>query len=131
MDAAPTSTCAFPGCDRPTAPPPRSGGRSRYCTDPAHSSLKAFRVRQRARASASAPPQTAEKSISAAAGGLRETLSRLQEQWSELVSLAEATRQHGAQAGDPGALEAETTAVRAAAAQQVAAAEARAAEAEQ
>jgi chromosome segregation ATPase len=39
--------CAFPGCARPCAPPPPTGGRSRYCDDPAHTPAAAYRARQR------------------------------------------------------------------------------------
>jgi colicin import membrane protein len=39
--------CAFPGCTRPTAPPPVTGGRSRYCDDPGHNPTTAYRARRR------------------------------------------------------------------------------------
>jgi hypothetical protein len=39
--------CAYPGCTRPTAPPPPTGGRSRYCDDPEHHPVSAYRLRRR------------------------------------------------------------------------------------
>jgi hypothetical protein len=39
--------CAFPGCAQPVAPPPLTGGRSRYCVDPGHNPTTAYRARHR------------------------------------------------------------------------------------
>src|SRR4051794_165635 len=46
--------CAFPECDQPPAPPPRTGGRSRYCDDPDHNPTTAYRARRRRSATAPA-----------------------------------------------------------------------------
>jgi hypothetical protein len=46
--------CAFPDCDRETAPPPPTGGRSRYCIDSEHNPTTAYRARRRKRAPAPA-----------------------------------------------------------------------------
>jgi hypothetical protein len=40
-------TCNYPGCTRPVAPPPPTGGRSSYCDDPAHTAATAFQARRR------------------------------------------------------------------------------------
>jgi SWI/SNF-related matrix-associated actin-dependent regulator 1 of chromatin subfamily A len=51
-----SGTCAFPDCDRPIAPPPATGGRSRYCDDPAHNPATAYRARRRRSAQPAAAP---------------------------------------------------------------------------
>jgi chromosome segregation ATPase len=52
--------CAFPDCERETAPPPPTGGRSRYCIDPEHNPTTAYRARRRQRAPAPAEQAPAD-----------------------------------------------------------------------
>jgi colicin import membrane protein len=39
--------CAFPDCTRSVAPPPVTGGRSRYCDDAGHNPTTAYRAKRR------------------------------------------------------------------------------------
>src|SRR5437660_10755624 len=67
-------TCAFPGCERPAAPPPATGGRSRYCDDPDHTATTAFRAR---RTQGRDELGGGERSASLAGATLREKVVRL------------------------------------------------------
>ena len=66
--AAPTRTCRYPGCDRPTAPAEDGVGRPpEYCDDPAHTRGAAWRARRDARAAAGAAvPDDLDRPVSMA-----------------------------------------------------------------
>src|SRR5690349_12321223 len=77
-------TCAFPGCDRPVAPPPATGGRSRYCDDPEHNATSAFRAR---RGQGRGETETLDRPASVAGATLRETVVRLGQLLGEFQSV--------------------------------------------
>jgi colicin import membrane protein len=128
---APTSLCAYPDCDQPTAPPTSDrGARPKYCTDESHNPLTAHRERRRRQAEATG--QRAEET-----GGQPVTIGLTRA--TELVrALEKLTAQHAdtltravaelRSAGDVESAEAEVYAARTSADQRVAAAEARLAE---
>jgi colicin import membrane protein len=132
MTAATTPrTCAYPGCDQPTAAPENArGAKPKYCDDPDHNPLSAHRERRRRQAEASG--QRAEET-----GGQPVTLGITRA--AELVAaLEKITRQHAdtltcamtelREVGDIESAEAEVYAARTSADQRVATAEARLAE---
>jgi colicin import membrane protein len=128
---APTSLCAYPDCDQPTAPPTSDrGAKPKYCTDENHNPLAAHRERRRRQAEATG--QRAEET-----GGQPVTIGLTRA--TELVrALEKLTAQHAdtlnravaelRSAGDVESAEAEVYAARTSADQRVAAAEARLAE---
>ncbi len=113
-------TCAFPGCDRPTAPPPVTGGRSRYCDDLEHNATTAFRAR---RARGGGEPDSGERPASIAGLTLRDTVARLGQVLTEFQSLSQQAAEHLQVATDPAMVETELAAVRAEALQAVATAQ--------
>src|SRR5690349_13205165 len=113
-------TCAFPGCDRPTAPPPVTGGRSRYCDDPEHNATTAFRTR---RARGGGEPDSGERPASIAGATLRDTVVRLGQMLTEFQSLSQQAAEHLQAATDPEVVQTELAAVRAEALQAVATAQ--------
>jgi chromosome segregation ATPase len=133
MNAAsvPTSLCAYPDCDQPTAPPTSDrGARPKYCTDDSHNPMTAHRERRRRQAEATG--KRAEET-----GGQPVTIGLTRA--TELVrALEKITAQHAdtlnravaelRSAGDVESAEAEVYAARTSADQRVAAAEARLAE---
>ena len=119
-DTTTSVTCAFPGCDRPTAPPPVTGGRSRYCDDPEHNATTAFRVR---RARGGGEPDSGERPASIAGGALRETVVRLGQLLTEFQSLSQQAAEHLQVATNPVVVQTELAAVRAEALHAVAAAQ--------
>ena len=113
-------TCAFPECDRPVAPPPATGGRSRYCDDPEHNATTAFRAR---RAPGRGGPESGDRPASVAGATLRETVVRLGQMLTEFQSLSQQAAEHLQVATNPEQVQAELAAVRAEALQAVAAAQ--------
>jgi hypothetical protein len=132
MTAATTPrTCAYPGCEQPTATPGSDrGAKPKYCDDPDHNPLSAHRERRRREAEAKG--QRAEET-----GGQPVTLGITRA--AELVAaLEKLTKQHAdtltraitelREVGDIESAEAEVYAARTGADQRVAIAEARLAE---
>jgi colicin import membrane protein len=132
MTAATTPrTCAYPGCEQPTATPGSDrGAKPKYCDDPDHNPLSAHRERRRREAETKG--QRAEET-----GGQPVTLGITRA--AELVAaLEKITRQHAdtltraltelREVGDIESAEAEVYAARTSADQRVATAEARLAE---
>jgi colicin import membrane protein len=132
MTAATTPrTCAYPGCDQPTAAPENArGAKPKYCDDPDHNPLSAHRERRRRQAEANG--QRAEET-----GGQPVTLGITRA--AELITaLEKITRQHAdtltramtelREVGDIESAEAEVYAARTSADQRVATAEAHLAE---
>ncbi|MBL7490574.1 hypothetical protein I6A62_21365, partial [Frankia sp. AgW1.1] len=115
------STCAYPGCEEPTAPPPATGGPApRYCARPDHTAQTAFRARRGAGRRAAAAParpasgdQAAERPASLAGASLRETVARLGQLLADFEASAAGARELLDAAVDPAAVEAELAAVRA------------------
>src|SRR5947199_8190079 len=91
--------CAFPGCERPTAPPPATGGRSRYCDDPDHTATTAFRAR---RTQGRDEPGSAERSASLAGATLRENVVRRGQMLAGLQALSPQAPDHLQVATKPG-----------------------------
>ena len=119
MSDTTSATCAYPECDRPVAPPPATGGRSRYCDDPEHTATTAFRAR-RARGG---EPGTGERSASLAGATLRENVERLGQVLAEFRALSQQAAEHLQVATNPEVIQAEMAAVRAEALQAVATAQ--------
>jgi colicin import membrane protein len=128
---APTSLCAYPDCDQPTAPPTSDrGAKPKYCTDDNHNPLTAHRERRRRQAEATG--QRAEETggepvtigLTRAAELVR-TFEKLTSQHADTLARAIAELRSAA---DPESAEAEVYAARTSADQRVAAAEARLAE---
>ena len=116
-------TCAFPGCERPIAPPPATGGRSRYCDDPEHNASTAFRARRGGQGSRS-ESASLDRPASVAGATLRETVVRLGQLLGEFESLSAPAAEHLQVATNPEAVQAELAAARAETLQTVAAAQA-------
>ena len=115
-------TCAFPGCERPIAPPPATGGRSRYCDDPEHNASTAFRAR-RGQGSRS-ESASLDRPASVAGATLRETVVRLGQLLGEFQILSSQAAEHLQVATNPEAVQAELAAARAETLQTVATAQA-------
>jgi len=110
------ATCAFPGCTRPAAPAPASGGRpSRYCILPEHNRTTAFRARTAQ--SAKDGQEEGERPVSIASARLRVVAEALGPMLSShreaLAAQVEAALDALDDLGDPGLVEAEVSAVRA------------------
>lgn len=123
-------TCRFPRCRRPAMAPEAGTGRPpEYCDDPAHNRASAWRARQRtdddtARAAETRPVDSARQRASEITGQVSGMIEHLGAQLSVLVEELRTV-------GDPGAAEAQIESVSSEAAEQVAAANARATRAEQ
>src|SRR5207302_9824749 len=96
--------CAFPGCERPTAPPPATGGRSRYCDDPDHTATTAFRAR---RTQGRDELGGGERSASLAGATLRENVVRLGQLLAEVQALSQQAVEHLQEAPNHEAAQAE------------------------
>lgn len=122
--------CRFPGCRRPAVASGTGTGRPpEYCDDPAHTRASAWRARQGlgeniARAAEARPVDTARQRASEITGQVTGMIEHLGQQ---LAALVEELRT----VGDPEAAEAQIESVASEAAEQVAAANARASRAEQ
>ncbi len=122
--------CRFPGCQRPAMAGEAGTGRPpEYCDDPAHTRASAWRARQRpneeaARAVESRPVDSARQRASEITGQVSGMIEHLGQQLSALVEELRTV-------GDPEAAEAQIESVASEAAEQVAAANARATRAEQ
>ncbi|MEO8220515.1 MAG: hypothetical protein ABI563_06990 [Specibacter sp.] len=123
-------TCRFPGCRRPTSTPEAGTGRPpEYCDDPTHTRASAWRARQRtsedvARAAETRPVDSARQRASEITGQVSGMIEHLGQQLTVLVEELRTV-------GDPEAAEAQIESVASEAAEQVAAANARATRAEQ
>lgn len=123
-------TCRYPECDRPAeAADPGAGRPPEYCDDPGHTRASAWRARQRQRQEG-APGQEEPRPVDAArqrAGQIAAQVSGMTEHLVvQLGSLLEQLRT----VGDPDAAQAQMESVASEAAEQVAAANARATRAE-
>jgi len=122
--------CRFPGCQRTAMASEAGTGRPpEYCDDPAHNRASAWRARQRAnedmaRVTETRPVDSARQRASEITGQVSGMIEHLGQQ---LVVLVEELRT----VGDPEAAEAQIESVASEAAEQVAAANARATRAEQ
>jgi colicin import membrane protein len=122
--------CRFPGCQRPAMASDGGTGRPpEYCDDSAHNRASAWRARQRtgedaARVAETRPVDSARQRASEITGQVSGMIEHLGQQ---LTALVEELRT----VGDPGAAEAQIESVASEAAEQVAAANARATRAEQ
>lgn len=122
--------CRFPGCRRPAMASGAGTGRPpEYCDDPAHNRASAWRARQRTGedmtgVAESRPVDSARQRASEITGQVSGMIEHLGQQ---LTALVEELRT----VGDPGAAEAQIESVASEAAEQVAAANARATRAEQ
>ena len=89
MSETVTVNCAYPGCERPVAPRPTTGGRSRYCDDPDHNPTSAFHARKRGREHKEPTADGVEHPASTAASSLADTTERLSAVLSEMGQLVE------------------------------------------
>ncbi len=111
-----TASCQFPGCARPRATPPGTGGATRYCDDSEHNARAAYALRQRERATAAASAHgdrrvgPGERPASMAIGTLRETVERMAQLLSEFDSLSTTARSSLAEATDLELVEAQLAA---------------------
>ncbi|WP_454778714.1 hypothetical protein [Georgenia muralis] len=125
-------TCRFPGCPRPAVPAEADTGRPpEYCDDPKHNRAAAWRARQRLaggpaveRGDEARPVDAARQRASEITGQVTGMVEHLTQQLTMLVEQLRTV-------GDPEAVEAQLEAVNSEAAEQVAAARARATRAEQ
>ena len=115
-------TCAFPECDRPAAPPPATGGRSRYCDDPEHNATTAFRAR-RARGGVTSTEAETEQPVTMARVTGAELLRQMRELAGTMTATADRLTTAVATIGDTTAAEAEVESARAAAERRAATAE--------
>ena len=104
MSYTTSATCAFPGCDQPTAPPPATGGRSRYCDDPEHNATTAFRAR-RARGGVTTSEAETEQPVTMARVTGAELLRQMRELASTMTTTAERLTTAVATIGDTTAAE--------------------------
>lgn len=123
-------TCRFPGCQRPPEAPEASTGRPpEYCDDPTHNRASAWRARQQVsdtatRVAEARPVDSARQRASEITGQVTGMIEHLGQQLSVLLEELRTV-------GDPEAAEAQIESVSTEAAEQVAAANARATRAEQ
>lgn len=121
--------CRYPGCQRPAMAPEGGTGRPpEYCDDPSHNRAAAWRARQKASESGHAtetrPVDAARQRASEITGQVTGMIEHLGRQLTALVDELRTV-------GDPEATEAQIESVASEAAEQVAAANARATRAEQ
>jgi len=130
---APTRTCRYPGCDRPTAAAEEGVGRPpEYCDDPAHTRGAAWRARRDARAVAgTAVPDDLDRPVSMARARAAEYAEQVTAQVLTLATTLNTVLEELRTLGDPDAAAVQIEAVTAEAEQRVAVAMARAARAEQ
>lgn len=126
-----TRVCRFPGCERSAAPSEAGTGRPpEYCEDPQHHRAAAWRARQRLSAAGDGdvdemrPVDEARQRASAITGQVAGMIEHLGEQLTSLIGELRTV-------SDPEAVEAQLESVSTEAAEQVAAANARATRAEQ
>ncbi|MEE2570779.1 hypothetical protein V1638_15445 [Pseudarthrobacter sp. J64] len=122
-------TCRYPGCQRPAMASEGGTGRPpEYCDDPSHNRAAAWRARQRAsegvHAAETRPVDAARQRASEITGQVTGMIEHLGQQLTALVDELRTV-------GDPEATEAQIESVATEAAEQVAAANARATRAEQ
>jgi len=131
--AAPTRTCRYPGCQRPTAPAEDGVGRPpEYCDDPTHTRGAAWRARRDARAAAGAAvPDDLDRPVSMARARAADYAEQVTGQVLTLTATLNTVLAQLRTLGDPDAAAVQIEAVTAEAEQRVAVASARAARAEQ
>jgi len=130
---APTRTCRYPGCDRPTATGDDGVGRPpEYCDNPTHTRGAAWRARRDARAAAGAAvPDDLDRPVSMARARAAEYTEQVTAQVLTLTATLNTVLTELRTLGDPDAAAVQIEAVTAEADQRVAVAAARAARAEQ
>src|SRR5207302_4889525 len=110
------ATCAYPGCDRPPAPPPATGGRSRYCDNPLHTPVTAFRARRASRSTelfAGEADGELDRPVSFATMRIRDHVDRLQRVLGEVRQVVERGVADLAIVGNVESVEAQLAAVQA------------------
>ncbi len=113
-----TTTCQFPGCERPVAAPTaETGRRPAYCDDPEHTRESAFRERQRLRRDGLLPPiepaDPHERPVSMAATSLALNVQALTSRAGELREVAARVEEAADTITDAAARELELDALRA------------------
>src|SRR5215210_470387 len=111
-----TTTCQFPGCERPVAEPTaETGRRPAYCSDPEHTRDSAFRERQRLRKEGLLPPiepaDPHERPVTMAATSLALNLEALASRAGELREVAARVEEAAETITDAAALELELDAL--------------------
>lgn len=122
--------CRFPGCDRPTEPAD-SGRPPEYCDNPEHNRATAWRARRRQGEAAAAPAPQDDRPIDAAHARASQLTAQVTGMAEHLADQLTQLLQELRSVRDPDLAQTQIAAVTADAAEQVAAANARASRAEQ
>src|SRR5262245_43761525 len=122
------TTCAYPGCTRPRAAGMAGrGSKPKYCDDTEHTAATAFRERNRqARATGRPTPDDLGRPVTMATARAAELRTAIGADLSTLLDKVARALEELRVIADPEAAEAQIEAIQADAAQQIAAAEARA-----